>query len=536
MSSLGDAVLRARPGEADEENPEKVHVNNTQVVTMWKESRKDPLDFFLSWDEEVSRRLPLWMKQNEDVLRSVNLFSYARMMDTIRGVDTVLSIEMDLEDPDSLRVVYRNHTAHLEELDAARKIGFQEVTAPVRSLLVQLFLGMRHGKKKAAVDRRYRLLFVSFLDHPRLARELPVLPMEWISGKDALLATVLHKVPEATLVQEMRAGWGMIARVFQSQFSMECTLNTKTVCMRHPESRTALGKKIFSEKEYPKKWLVKLAHRCGMPDASLSTPREEICGALERVQPTAVALELVQRYFRPMLMESVQASPRYMMVLKGGYNLKILLREQFHEKSMIFTSDLDFAVSPSRENPGEWTMEKIIDLWDKEMRAFIDLNEYTRAHFYYKPTLLPPSPESPMRAILQLKFEGTDFVDISFTTEVIEPGRINRRIAKKVGLPVTRFTWAFLDLIKMIVMENIPGMNDRAFDLRNPVTGKRPEKGIRDLYRARVACEALCRHPRVPVAQRDLLSKICAYRKRFRVDSQKKLAFLESIHELLEKN
>ena len=490
----------------DNGNEKQIILHNTQVVKMWKESEKDPDHFFLSWNKEMNRWLSLWHRQNEEVFGRVNLFSYARMMEKIRALDTVLVLEMNLADSKSFKATYWNQLSAMEEMDRNRKLKHQEILEPVHDLLRNLFLGMRGNKN---VEPRYRLLFISFKDHPRVAKELPVLPMEWISGYDALLSKVLNNFPEVALRKEMETGWVSLARTFQMQFSMECVFSQKAPCARHPDIP-------YNDNDHivPKDRLVKLAHHCGMPDATAHTPREEICTTLEKMQPTAVALELVKRYFRPMLMEGVKPSPRYMMVLKGGYNLKILLQELFHEKSMIFTSDLDFSVSTT---PRGWSMDKTIKLWDKEIRAFIDMNEYTRSHFYYKPTLdLPPS--STVYAIVQLKFQGKDFLDISFNKETIAPDRIDKRIAKKVGLPVTRFSLSLLDLIKLIIMETVPGVDERAYKLRNPFVGERPEKGIRDLYRARIACDAVYHHPHLSLAHKDILHKICSLRRRLHVD------------------
>lgn len=503
------------------EKTKEIVVRNEEMVKMWRESEKHPEEFFLDWNKEMSRRLPLWYRQNKEVLQHVNLFSYARLMDRIRALDTVLVIEMNLADPKSFKATYWNQLSHMEEMDRNRKLTHQEILEPVRDLLQNLFLGMRRGKH---VEQRYRLLFISFHDHPHVAKELPVLPMEWISGYEALLYKVLESFPETTVRTKMETGWASLVCVYQMQFSMECVFSQKVPCARHPDLPHHDNEPVV-----PKERLVKLAHHCGLPEASLHTSREEMCTALEKMQPTAVALELVKRYFRPMLMEGLKPSPRYMMVLKGGFNLKILLQELFDEKSMIFTSDLDFSVSTT---PGGWSMDRIIRLWDKEIRAFVDMNEYTRSHFYYKPTLdLPPS--STVYAIVQLKFQGKDFLDISFNKEIIAPDRIDKRIAKKVGLPVTRFTLSLFGLIKLIIMETVPGIDERAYKLRNPFVGERPEKGIRDLYRARIACDAVYHHPHLSLSHKDILHKICSLRRRLHVDYiQHHPRFLETLRNM----
>jgi hypothetical protein len=273
--------------------------------------------------------------------------------------------------------------------------------------------------------------------------------------------------------------------------------------MRHPDVALDTGDVI------PASSLLRMARECGMPDALLTTPRSILCDALQKYQPLTIALDLFMNYFHEELLESLRPHPRYFMVLKGGYNLKLLLEDKFGYNHRIFTTDLDFGVS---SNNARWSMERIIRFWEERLADFMDLNPDTRKSFTIQKTHISnPQERDNLVMIMQIRYNASDFVDLSFTTSSLPKSKIDLRLSKKVGLPVRKWSFAVVDLFDLVVRENYPSLDPHTYERRNPIhrTAINRNKGIRDLYRARTVCEVMRKHPHLQIENHKPLETLC---------------------------
>jgi len=113
--------------------------------------------------------------------------------------------------------------------------------------------------------------------------------------------------------------------------------------------------------------------------------------------------------------------------------------------------------------------------------------------------------------IMQVKYNGSDFVDFSFNTSSLPRSKIDVRLSKKLGIPVRKWSFAVIDLFDLVVRSNYPGLDPHTYQRRNPIhrTAFNRNKGIRDLYRARTVCEAMRKHPDLRVDHQKDLERLC---------------------------
>lgn len=328
----------------------------------------------------------------------------------------------------------------------------------------------------------------------------PALPSEWLRPRGPL-HQFLH---QASADDERRAvnAMGRLLRAHHVPVAFDCALKNNRPCEPHPDPAVPV-----QIEPYSKKTMVHYARRCGFPEASPSTPIGDICDAVQAAQPRAIASEHFVRYFRGDLLEGLKRDCSFIVVMKGGSNLRVLLRDKLGDtKTRILTNDLDFTVS----NAG-WGMPRTIRHWEKRLRGFMADDPLFKGLFSLKKTVIPrPDDRGGLCCILQLQFKFDDFVDFSFTTHPIPRDRIDRPLSKKTGLPISRLDYAVRDLFDVIVRENIAMIDPMTFRKRNPLHGSFRAKGIRDLYRARVMCRSIAKHFSEPS---DLIPRLCSLTK-----------------------
>lgn len=329
----------------------------------------------------------------------------------------------------------------------------------------------------------------------------PALPSEWLRHRGPLHQFLSHASPD----QEQKAvvSIGRLLRDHHVPVTFDCALKNDRPCEPHPDPAVPTDIRPYS-----KKTMVHYARRCGFPEASSSTPISEICDAIDAAQPRSIALERFVGYLRDDLLEGLQKNCSFVVAMKGGANLRVLLRDKLGDtKTRILTSDLDFTVSNAR-----WGMPRVIRHWEKRIRSFIANDPVFQGFFSLKKTVISkPDDRGGLCCILQLQFKFDDFVDFSFTMQPIPRDRIDRPIARRTGLPVSKLDYAIRDLFDVIVRENISMIDPMTFRKRNPLSGSARSKGIRDLYRARVLCRSIAKHH--PDHKSELIPRLCSLTK-----------------------
>ena len=496
---MSGVLIQGSHGERSDIGNMNDFVNNRATLVAYKESCKDAPGFFSGFAEEMTQ---LVADLTRDNLQKLSLFSYSMMMRAIGRSPDVIEIDLLIS---TKRCVLRIKTPSND--DASLKLDpiVYKILRRVCRILARTFHFVG----------RYRLLFMSFDSYSYNASRWPVLPWEWLK-RGGRLSRALHAMDweentrkGGALTRSMAPGWACLLKYFGAQLSFRCDMSKgydteKRVCMRHPDTVLNTGEVT------PIASLIRMARECGMPDAVWSTPRSVLCDTIQRYQPVSVAIDLFLTYFREELLESLQPQPRYFMALKGGYNLKLLLENKFGFYHRIFTTDMDFVIS---SHHAKWGMDRIIRFWEEKISDFINLTSETKKLFTVQTTPIPnPKEREHLVLIVQIKYNGSEFIDLSFIESDLPTHKLDIRLSKKLGIPVRKWSFAVMDLFDLVVRSNYPGLDPRTYERRNPIhrTALNRTKGIRDLYRARTVCEAMRKHPELRVDHQKELNRLCA--------------------------
>ena len=83
--------------------------------------------------------------------------------------------------------------------------------------------------------------------------------------------------------------------------------------------------------------------------------------------------------------------------------------------------------------------------------------------------------------------KGVGLFDIAITTEPTH--QLDTNALYNTGIPLKKL-WAYrVETYSMVMRESIPGLNTQAYKMRHHVTGKRPEKGVKDRSRLKKLCD-----------------------------------------------
>lgn len=504
-------IADRRPGRSHEcPRQDRIGRGRIDNLPTWEASlafRKNPVRYALTFDEEATDLVKDLVRHNPV---GMSLFSYSMMMRDIDRSDSIVAMHFHLTEARS-RI----------EVSPSEAIG--RIPDTVRALFrrVARRLVVRYG-----LVGRYRLLFLPFEANPVDAKRWPVLPWEWLTGRNGLSQAIetLDTNPPAglsrrrctrdrtmrdCLVRIMTPGWGRLLEFMDTQLSLRCDLTPRfgkpRVCLTNP-CKTG----VSTEPTVPTRQLVSMAHGCGVPDATASSPRIALCESVERYQPLSIALDIFRLFFRHDLMESTAAHPRFFINLKGGFNLRFLLQGKFPlSKHRIVTSDLDFVVS---SHNARWGIQRIIDYWESRLDEFIGQTPDTRRLFSYRATKIPnPQEREGLTQIIQIGYAGNDgFIDLSFITAPLPTSVLDPVLSQRLGLPIRKWDVAVYDLFDLVVRENIPHLDKGTFVRRNPLSGKKRDKGVCDLYRASTVCEVMRRFPHVHFENRIGLRRLCS--------------------------
>lgn len=483
-------------------------INNRPTWEACQAFRKNPVGYALTFDEEMVDLVRELIRHNS---QGMSLFSYSMMMRDIDRSESIVEMRFHL-----------TRARNRIEVLPAEAIG--HIPDTVRALLRHIArrLVVRYG-----LVGRYRLLFLPFDSNPVDSRRWPVLPWEWLTTGQHGLSHVMESlkndrptgvsprrcVRDRTihdcLVRIMTPGWGRLIEFMDTQLSLRCDLTPRfgrsRMCLTNP-CKTG----ISTDRIVPTRQLVSMAHGCGAPNATESSPRIALCESVERYQPLSIALGIFRLFFKHDLMESMATHPRFFIHLKGGFNLRFLVEGKFPKSNhRIVTSDLDFVIS---SHDARWGLQRIIDYWEGRLDEFVGQTPDTRRLFSYRVTKIPnPQEREGLTQIIQIGYAGDDgFIDLSFITAPLPTSTIDPVLSHRLGLPIRKWDVAVYDLFDLVVRENIPHLDRGTFIRRNPLSGKKREKGVCDLYRAATVCEVMRQFPRVPVDNRTGLRRLCS--------------------------
>ena len=184
-----------------------------------------------------------------------------------------------------------------------------------------------------------------------------------------------------------------------------------------------------------------------------------------------------------------KSNPKFRVATSGGYGVKMTLEEKHGIYGQINTKDIDLTVSVDKSSMDgtecyhylyNKVMKFIKESGDaknfkvevlKMYNSFVPIFKYTR---YY---------------IIMIEYKKDEFIDLAITNMPIPDSMIDIPLSEKVGLPIKTEEAYLREFLIFVYMENVPGVNDQVYYKRNPVVGKLPAKGRKDILNSKLLCD-----------------------------------------------
>ena len=182
--------------------------------------------------------------------------------------------------------------------------------------------------------------------------------------------------------------------------------------------------------------------------------------------------------------------PIFRADIPGGYGLKMILEHKYGIKNVIETNDIDITLSTHNSL---LTPDQALQHLLKKSKAFIstrpDSEKFTIKSIDMKGAYNAVLGFNRYH-ILTIMYENDEFVDILITDKVITPEQMNITLSKQCLLPIKREALMLKEYFYLIYRENVRRVDPYTYWKRNPVDGKLPEKGIKDIERVKLLCNA----------------------------------------------
>lgn len=168
---------------------------------------------------------------------------------------------------------------------------------------------------------------------------------------------------------------------------------------------------------------------------------------------------------------------RYKTLVIGAHGLAAILKYRYHIQGVVNTPNFNLAVSTDR---GTMSARELFDFWTGLAR------QYAREHrLRWKSRRLNPEPPvEGVRSFYSIEIgagEGPPVITILICDREIEADPV---LSEQVGIPIQKEEDYLSDLFSLIKRGNVRGV-----DQRNPVTGREPLKGRKDIARAQYFCQ-----------------------------------------------
>jgi len=178
----------------------------------------------------------------------------------------------------------------------------------------------------------------------------------------------------------------------------------------------------------------------------------------------------------------------FRVVTAGGYGIKTLLETKHGLYGKVKTGDVDLTVSTYKCT---MTPLECFQYWSKKLHAFFAAQEnpddfkvqVVNFNHAYVPVM-----DFHREYVIMVSYKDDDFVDIAITDQKITFDMLDKRTSLKAGLPVKKEEYYLKEVLSLIYMENVPGVNEYSYKKRNPVTGMIRSKGIKDIQRSKLLC------------------------------------------------
>jgi len=205
--------------------------------------------------------------------------------------------------------------------------------------------------------------------------------------------------------------------------------------------------------------------------------------------PKTILFDRFKEFFHKELFDQFQYErPRMRAVISGGYGIKQLLENKYEVYNKVRTSDIDITFSTYKST---LALDNLYRHLSAKIQAFINtttnpedfkIKVINFGHAYV------PLMDFHRDYVFMITYKDQDFIDVAITNQRISSRMLDRFASFKSGWPVKNTDYYLKEMLSLIYMETVPGVNDYCYAKRNPVTGEYSCKGVKDIYRSKVLC------------------------------------------------
>lgn len=179
----------------------------------------------------------------------------------------------------------------------------------------------------------------------------------------------------------------------------------------------------------------------------------------------------------------------FRVFVSGGYGVKMTLEEKHGIYGKINTKDIDLTIG---FNKSKMTGYSCFEYWYNKVKKFVEISG-DKKNFKIQVLNLygdkVPIFNYRRYYVIMLDYKDDEFIDMAITDKSITENMIDVPLSKKVGLPIKTEEEYLKEFLTFIYMENVPGVNYFVYEKRNPVTGKLPSKGQKDILNSKLLCD-----------------------------------------------
>ena len=198
-----------------------------------------------------------------------------------------------------------------------------------------------------------------------------------------------------------------------------------------------------------------------------------------------------KEYFRDDLIGYIKKpkqKPHFKVITSGGYGLKTLLEIKHQIYGKVITDDMDFTISTHNTY---LTSIECYNYWHKKITEFI--NRQDEPSYFSIQTINLKHEYIPVMKfhrdfVIIIKYKEHEFIDIAITDLNINNHMLDTKASLLAGIPLKKEQYYLKEFLSLIYMENVTGVNPYCYYKRNPVTGKLPCKGLKDIDRVQLLC------------------------------------------------
>lgn len=178
-------------------------------------------------------------------------------------------------------------------------------------------------------------------------------------------------------------------------------------------------------------------------------------------------------------------------IVKGGYGLKALLETKYGKKGIVSTKDIDINIGV-RGYSDEERSTLIMNIQEK-VNLFIQASGvpflFKAVLYTFQPKIYFSVEKYNLYALLLIKYNLEDWIDIGFVDYDISPKMIDWNTSQRVGYPIKTSNVYMKEIVGLVYQSNVKGADGFTYKKRNPNTGTMFRRGRKDIERSMLMCE-----------------------------------------------